>query len=121
MVIGLIQWVTGGAGDHGIELARYRYFSILANEVHRLQVAGDDVAKIDKSEPTLIVDDGVDRISTAEQIDDSQLLFVQWIASQVAVGGVGVRHKVSVVKRSDRLLPSDTGGDDFATTGNNRP
>ena len=71
----------------------HRHLGVAAHEGHGVEMALHDLAEIDEGEPALVVDHRVERQGPAQHADDGQLLLVQRVAVEDAVGGARVGHE----------------------------
>jgi hypothetical protein len=80
-------------------------------------VAGLDLAEIDESDAPLLVDGDVQRHDPADGPDDFDLLLVQGIPLDDAIGGFGMLEDARSVERQDGVLVGDPRGDHLAASG----
>ena len=114
LIVGGIERIAGGAGQHGLEPLAHGNGGEPLGEADRLFVARHDLAVVKEGHMALVVDDAVDGASTADHRHDLQLLLVQRIALQHAVGAVGMFHEARAVEGGDGLGVCDAGRDHLA-------
>ena len=116
LVVGLVERVSGSAGDHRAKALVYGHLTVSSRIVDCCRVAREDLAEIDKREPTLFVDDGIQRERAAQHSDDLELFFVQRVVLENTVGSIRVSHEAGAVKGRDRFGVGKARRDHLAAT-----